>query len=311
MVDTGLDVVTGAFSYTGRFIAARLLASGRRVRTLTGHPHRSHPFGDRVEVRPYAFDEPRDLATSLEGAATLYNTYWVRFERGRTTFEDAVRNSRALFEAARRGGVQRIVHVSVTKASIDSPLPYFRGKALVEQVLAEAGAPYAIVRPSLVFGPGDILINNIAWLLRRLPVFAIPGTGAYRVRPVHAEDVARICVESAASDDGLVVDAVGPEVLAFAEMTRLIRDAVGSRARLVHLPPALMIALGRVIGLAVGDIPLTRGELEGLMAELITTDGPPTAATRFSTWVAEYGPELGTRYASELTRHFRARGHDS
>lgn len=303
--NTGLDVVTGAFSYTGRFIAGQLLASGRRVRTLTGHPNRPHPFGDRVEVRPYAFDEPANVARSLEGVATLFNTYWVRFERGRTTFESAVRNSRVLFEAAREAGARRIVHVSVTNPSIDSPLPYFRGKALVEQALAEAGVPYAIVRPSLVFGPGDILINNIAWLLRRLPVFAIPGSGAYRVRPVHVEDVAQICVESAASDAQLLVDAVGPEVLTYAEMTRLIRDAVGSRARLVHVPPALAVPAGRLIGLGLGDVLLTPGELAGLMAELITTDGPPTAATSFSTWVADYGPELGMRYASELERHFR------
>lgn len=304
MRDTGIDLVTGAFSYTGRSIAERLLRAGRQVRTLTGHPDRPCPFEREIQVAPYAFDDPDALARHIEGATDLYNTYWVRFSRGGTTFDRAVRNSRILFEAAVRAGIRRIVHVSVTNPSIDSPLPYFRGKAAVEQALAELGVPHAVVRPTVVFGREDILINNIAWLLRRLPVFAVPGDGAYRVRPVHVDDVARICVESASAHGHPIVDAVGPEVLTFEEMVRLIRDAVGSRSRLIHLPARLVPALTGAIGLAVRDVVLTRGELDGLMAELVTTEGPSTGRVAFSEWVAEHGSELGTRYASELARHF-------
>jgi nucleoside-diphosphate-sugar epimerase len=209
VADPLLDVVTGAFSYTGRHIAERLLAAGRSVRTLTNQPDPPNPFRESVETFPYAFDDLDELRRSLNGASTLYNTYWVRFERGAVAFQRAVENSSRLFEAARRAGVERIIHVSVTNPSLDSPLPYFRGKALVEEALVAAGVSHAVVRPTVVFGPGDILINNIAWLLRRFPVFAIPGSGRYRVRPVHVDDVARTCVEAAESDDDLIVDAVG------------------------------------------------------------------------------------------------------
>ena len=138
---TETDLVTGAFGYSGSRIAELLIDSGREVRTLTHHPDREHPLRASVQASPYRFDDATALARSLEGVTTLYNTYWVRFERGRTTFDEAVANSRALFRAARRARVARIVHVSIASPSIDSPLPYYRGKALVEQALAAAGVP--------------------------------------------------------------------------------------------------------------------------------------------------------------------------
>lgn len=300
-----LDVVTGAFGYTGRRITRRLLDAGRRVRTLTGHPRRRDPFAGRIEVAPYRFHDPDVLASSLEGASTLYNTYWVRFDHGRTTFGQAVENSRTLFEAAREAGVRRVVHVSITKPSEDSPLPYFRGKALVERALRESGLPHAIVRPTVVFGPGDVLVNNIAWLLRRSPVFAIPGDGSYRVRPVHVDDVARLCVEQGSVSADAVVDAIGPETLTFEEMIRTIRDAVGSRSLLVHVPRWVVPSLTRSLGLVLRDVLLTREELDGLMNEQVHVDGVATGRVAFSEWVRHHAGRLGRRYASELGRHFR------
>src|SRR3954452_17076842 len=93
---TKTDLVTGAFSYSGSRIAELLIESGREVRTLTHHAAREHPLRARVQGSSYRFDDPLALARSLEGIDTLYNTYWVRFERGRTTSGDAVANSRAL-----------------------------------------------------------------------------------------------------------------------------------------------------------------------------------------------------------------------
>jgi uncharacterized protein YbjT (DUF2867 family) len=307
VTDTGLDVVTGAFSYTGAAIANRLLAEGRRVRTLTGHPDRPSEIRGRVEVAPYAFDDPKAMTKSLEGATTLYNTYWVRFTRGDVSFGRAASNSLTLFRAAREAGVRRIVHLSVTKPSPDSPFPYFRGKALVERILAESGLPYAIVRPTVIFGPGDILVNNIAWLLRRFPVFAIPGAGTYRLRPVHADDVANLCLKTSQATANLIADAVGPETMTFEEMVSLIRDAVGSRSRLVHVPPTIARVAAGGIGLLVRDVLVTDHELGGLMGELACTDGPATGDIRFSEWIREEGRRLGLRYSSEIRRHFRAR----
>ena len=189
-----LDVVTGAFSFTGRHITEALLERGRRVRTLTRRPDPSHPLSSRVETAPLAFDD--SLVESLRGADTLYNTYWVRFERGQSTFARAVQNIGVLIDAALRAGVRRVVHVSVANPDERSPFPYFRGKARAEALVRESGLAYAIVRPTLVFGADDILVSNIAWILRRMPLFLVAGDGRYEVQPVSVDDTARICVEA-------------------------------------------------------------------------------------------------------------------
>lgn len=302
---SAIDLVTGAFSYSGSHIAQRLLDTGRRVRTLTSHPDRDHPLQGDVEALPYRFDDPAALARSLEGVSTLYNTYWVRFDHGRTTFANAVENSRMLFCAAQRAGVQRIVHVSITNPSIDSPLPYFRGKALVEYALAQTATPYAIVRPTWLFGgQRDVLLNNIAWILRRLPVFALPGTGAYPVQPVHVDDLARICVEAAGHAGDVVVDAAGPERMPFADLVALVRSAMGNHGPVIPLPHVLMTAAARALGLLVGDVVLTRDEITGLTEGLLVSDEPPRGEIRLSQWLAQHSTELGSTYANELHRHF-------
>jgi nucleoside-diphosphate-sugar epimerase len=300
------DVVTGAFSYSGSRIAELLIDSGRGVGTLTHHPDREHPLRARVQALPYRFEDPVALARSLEGTTTLYNTYWVRFERGRTTFANAVANSRALFEAARRAGVARIVHLSIANPSIDSPLPYYRGKALVEQALAESGVPYAIVRPTFLFGGGrDILANNIAWILRRMPLFVVPGDGRYLVQPIHVDDLARICLQASHGRSGVIMDAAGPDTMSFEELVRAIRDAVGRRTPVLHAPPGAMAALARALGLAVRDVVLTADEIRGLTAGLLVSHQPALGHISFIEWLKEEGPALGRAYANELGRHFR------
>jgi uncharacterized protein YbjT (DUF2867 family) len=301
--DTGLDAVTGAFSYSGRAIADALIDSGRRVRTVTAHPGRA-PEGSAIEIRPLDFEDPLGLVESLEGATTLYNTYWVRFAHQRVDHELAVANSRTLFHAARRAGVRRIVHVSITHPSVDSPMPYFRGKALVERALAETDLSYAVVRPAVLFGGDGVLINNIAWLLRHLPVFAVGGRGDYRVRAIHVDDLARLCVAKGAEDHDSVTDAVGPERPTFLELVTLIRDVVGSRARVIRVPGATVPLMGRLVGLALHDVLLTGDEYRAMAAGLADTDGPATGPTALSHWVADHAADLGRRYANELDRHF-------
>ena len=305
MTTPELNVVTGAFSYTGKYIARRLLAMGKAVTTLTGHPDREDPFDGRVRALPYDFERPAALAESLRGATTVYNTYWVRFPHGQASFDKAVDNTKVLIEAAREAGVGRIVHISVTNASEHSPLPYFRGKGLVESAVMSSGLAYAIVRPTLVFGTEDVLINNIAWLLRRFPLFAVPGSGDYRMQPVFAEDVAEIAVNAAHRDENTVLDAAGPDTYTFDELVRLVVDKVGSRARIVHLSPTLAFFLSRLIGYVVNDVVLTRGEVDGLMANLLVSDAAPTGQTRLSDWLRQNAGSVGTRYASELKRHYR------
>lgn len=303
--DTGLDLVTGAFSYSGSHIAQNLLGSGRAVRTLTFHPGRRHPLARRVQTHQYCFDDPVALARKLEGVTTLYNTYWVRFDHGATTFANAIANSRTLFHAARRAGVARIVHLSIANPSIDSTLPYYRGKALVERALAEIEVPYSVVRPTWIFGGDrDILANNIAWILRRMPIFALPGSGRYPVQPVHIEDLARICEQAAHAQGDVIIDAAGPETMSFAELVQTIRGAVDTHAPILHLPPRAMAAASRALGALVRDVVLTPDEIKGLTSGLLASHQPPLGVIAFTEWLTEHSRTIGRTYANELERHF-------
>lgn len=301
---TNIHAVTGAFGYSGRHITDLLLSQGKRVRSLTGHPDRPDPFGGRVEVRRFEFDEPARLRDALSGVQVLYNTYWVRFAHGGTDHNLAVERSRRLFRAAAEAGVERIVHVSITNPSLDSPLPYFKGKAEVEQALAATCHSHAVLRPAVFFGGRDVLINNIAFLLRRLPVFGV-APGGYGLQPIHVEDMARLAVEQGESRTTVTIDAVGPEVLGFDELVHLVRRAIGSRALVTPVPPWLLLLASRLLGRIVGDVVLTADEVAGLTTNLLVSKAPPTAPSRFTDWLGRHADELGRAWANELAGHFR------
>ena len=302
-----MNAVTGVFSYTGSHIARRLLADGESVRTLSREPDPGHPLAGQVEFARLQFADRAELATALEGVGTLYNTYWIRFPRGDSTWEGVVANTRVLLDVAREAGVRRVVHVSVTNATADSPLPYYRHKAITEQAVRECGLTYAIVRPTLVFAPGDILLNNIAWSLRRFPLFLVPGDGRYRVQPVAAEDVAGICVDAArdSSDEAIERDAAGPDVYSYERVVRLIRAATGARSRIVHAPPRLTVAAGAIVGRLKRDALITERELAGLMEEALVSHEPPRGTRSFESWLAASAATLGRDYASEYARNWR------
>jgi NADH dehydrogenase len=303
-------VVTGVFSYTGGVIARQLLDRGDEVVSLSRRPAPAgHPLAGAVAREPLQFDDPQLLARALEGADLLFNTYWIRFPRHGADFGSAVANSRALFEAAGRAGVGRIVHLSVTNAAGDSPYAYFRGKAEVEAALAEATPEHAVIRPSLVFGGREeILVNNMAWLLRKLPVYAVPGNGRYRVQPVFVGDVAALAVAAADASGPSLQDAVGPETYTFDEFLGALARALHTRSRLVHLPPGLVTALGRGIGPLVRDVLITPEELGALTSELLVSHRTATCHTRFSEWLPGAAPWLGRRYANELRRNWAETG---
>jgi uncharacterized protein YbjT (DUF2867 family) len=304
MAERQLDVVTGAFSYSGAAISAELISRGHRVRTLTGHPGRA-PAGTEIDIRPLDFADEAGLTRSLQGAHTLYNTYWVRFSRGQVTHDLAVRNSRVLFAAAAQVGVRRIVHVSITHASLTSPDSYFHGKAEVELALAESGLPHAIARPAVLFGGSGVLLNNIAWLLRRSPVFAIGGRGDYRLRPIHIDDLAQLCADLGERDDTVTVDAVGPQSVTFAELVAAIKAAVASRAVIVRVPGALIPPLAAGLNLALRDTLLTAGEYRAMAAGMADSGAAATGSVVLTDWINEHRHELGRHYANELDLHFR------
>jgi uncharacterized protein YbjT (DUF2867 family) len=299
-----LDVVTGAFGYTGRYIAQSLLEIGRRVRTLTDHPKAPDPLAGRVEVAPFNFGRPTNLIKSLEGVDTFYNTYWIRFPHDGLTFDSAVANSKALINAARSAGVRRFVHISITNASPESPLPYFRGKGLVERALADSGLSYVILRPTVIFGAEDILINNIAWLVRRSPIFAVSGRGDYPIQPIFVEDLAKCAVELAASEGNPALDAGGPETFTFNQLVRTVAKATGNRVVIIHLPDAMLMLCAAAIGKMRHDVLLTRDELRGLAAGLLVAKDPPLGTTPLSLWLSHHSTHVGADYRSEMARRY-------
>jgi NADH dehydrogenase len=303
-----IHAVTGAFGYSGRYIASRLLDEGQEVITLTGSVQRSSQLADRVNAFPLDFSKPGDLAKALEGVTTLYNTYWVRFNHRLFNHSDAVANSKTLFEAATRAGVDRVVHVSITNPSMDSPLSYFQGKAEVEIALKNSGLSYAILRPAVLFGKEDILINNIAWALRRLPVFGLFGHGSYRLCPIYVEDLAAAAVEYGQTRECVVVDAVGPETFRYRGLVELVARIIGANRPVLGLPGWLAWVAGNLIGKIHGDVMITMDEVRGLTSGLLYVDSKPLGSTCLSDWVRAHRNTLGRRYTSEMARRRDRRG---
>jgi NADH dehydrogenase len=304
-MENEICVVTGAFGFTGSHIAARLLAAGKSIRTLTSHVNRLQGAGP-IRTFGYNFDKPDELVQCLRGAGTLYNTYWVRMEHGSTTFDDAVTNSIKLIWAAGEAGVARIVHISASNASPDAPEPYYRGKAAVEQALERSHIPHAIIRPTIVFGLGDILFNNIAWNLRHFPIFPVFGDGQYKIQPVAVQDVADLAVEAGSQQFNMTMDAAGPEIFTFNELLESIKQAIGSKTKLVHVPPAVAMTMSKAIGLALRDVVLTSDEARSLMANMLISHQTPTGKIPFTQWLTENRNTIGASYSSELKRHWAA-----
>ena len=296
--------VTGAFSYSGKYITKRLLERGEEVFTLTNHPNRPDPFGGKVKAFPLDFGNKEELVQNLRGMDVLVNTYWVRFDKGNNTQPRAVENTKILVDAAAKAGVKRIVHISITNPSAESHLPYFWGKAANDKAVVESGMSYAILRPTVLFGKEDILINNIAWLLRRLPLFGLPGDGSYKLSPVYVDDLAKLAVEAVYSKDNYVWDAVGPEEFTFKEMVELIGRSVGVKRLLVSFHPRLALFAAQFMSLFVNDVMLTPEEVDGLMANLLISRETPRCKTSLKDWLLEHRAGVGRQYASELARHF-------
>jgi NADH dehydrogenase len=297
-----LHVVTGAFGYSGKYIMRGLLAGGREVATLTNSPNRPNQFAGRIRVAPLAFDDPAALLAGLASARVLYNTYWVRFNHRDFTHEQAVRNTKALFAAAKQAGVERIVHVSITNPSAESKLPYFSGKARLEAALRETGIPHSILRPAVLFGGEDILINNIAWSLRRLPMFGVFGDGKYGLRPIHVEDFAALAIAEGQAEGCRTLDAVGPEAFTFRELVETLGKIIGRPRPILSMPPLLGLWVARLIGFFMRDVLLTKEEIAGLMAGLLESNAPATGTIRLSEWAKQNKDRLGRRYESEMRR---------
>ena len=294
--------VTGAFGFTGKYITKRLLIAGIQVRTLTDSPGRKSDVTNYIEIFPYNFNHPEKLAESLRGVSVLYNTYWVRFNYKTFKHSVAVDNTLKLFEAAHKAGVKRIVHTSITNPSKNSPLEYFSGKAVLEEALMKSGMSYTILRPAVIFGKEDILINNIAWAVRKLPVFGVFGDGQYKLQPIFVDDFAQLAIEQSRSTDNRIIDAIGPETFTYKELVRTICKILDKNRPIISVPDTVGYFAGLIIGKVVGDVFITREEIKGLKSNLLCTHAPPAGKTKLTDWLRENKDTVGKKYASEIAR---------
>jgi len=298
-----IQAVTGAFGYTGKYITQRLLNKNITVKTLTNSVNRKNDFGDKVMVSPFFFNEPDKLVKALEGVSVLYNTYWVRFNHRTFQHSEAVQNTLKLFEAAKKAGVKRIVHTSILKPDKNSKLEYYAGKGILEEALINSGISYAILRPGVIFGDEDILINNIAWMIRKFPVFGMFGDGKYKLQPIFVEDFADLAVEQGSKSENIIIDATGPEIFTYKEIVKAISKIIlGKERKVFSMPDELGYWVSKIVGTIKGDKLVTREEIKGLKADLLYSDAPAAGKTKLTDWVALHKNTIGMVYANELKR---------
>lgn len=296
------QIVTGAFGYSGGYIAKRLIEQGKIVKTLTNSPKRKHSLNNSVEALPLCFNDKSRLVTSLKGCDVLFNTYWVRFNHKRFVHSEAVENTLILFECAKIAKVRKIIHISITNPDKNSDLEYFSGKAILEDALVQSGMSYSILRPTVLFGKEDILINNIAWCLRKLPVFGIFGDGNYKLQPIYVDDLAELAVAKSEEKGNSILDAIGPETFTFRELVEIMNRELGLHKKIIPVSPITGFLASKLLGLITKDELVTWPEIEGLMRNLLFTNSKPTGKTHFTQWVKENAPNLGRRYANEVKR---------
>lgn len=279
-----------------------LLKAGHNIRTLTNSPDREHDFGDSVEVHAFNFDDIDKLTDSLRGAEVFYNTYWVRFNHSDFKHSIAVENTLKLFEAAKNAGVKRVVHTSILNPDENSPLEYYSGKGRLERALKESGLSYAILRPTVLFGPEDILLNNIAWTIRKFPFFPMFGNGKYKIQPIHVQDFANLMLKYGQTTDNIEIDATGPETFTYKELAKAVGEAIGVKTRCLGVPAFIGLIGAWITGKFVGDVVVTREEIKGLMDGLLYADSPAQGEIVLTEWAKENADTLGVKYHSELAR---------
>ena len=301
-----LHAVTGAFGFTGKYITKALLDKGYDVCTLTNSPGRPNPFNNKIATRPLDFNDYNELVKSLKGVSVLYNTYWIRFNysKGKLLFQhaQAAKNTVRLFEAAKEASVKHIVHISIANAAEDSPYEYYMWKAKLEKSLSELGVSYTIIRPAVIFGKEDILVNNLAWSLRKMPVFAVFGNGKYKMQPVFVEDLAKLAVESGQSTESKIIDAAGPELYTYLELIIMLCGVLHKKRIIIKLPSPLVYYASKIIDLFTGDILLTKDEMNMVRDNLMYSKNPPLCKTKLSEWCTQNLSTLGIHYASEIAR---------
>lgn len=295
-------VVTGAFGYSGKYIADRLIKKGYQVVTLTNSPFRNQQKSEKILIHPYDFEHPKNMELAFNGVKVLFNTYWIRMESSNITFTQVVQNTKKLIEVACNAGVTQIIHISVSNPSLQSRSKYYRSKAEVEEIIKSSGLQYTILRPAFLFGNEDILINNIAWMLRKLPAYPIFGNGTYKVRPIHVEDLADLAVEQINQNGNKIINAGGQVTYQYRDFITAIENAICINRPLIPVPIGIGYYGSVLLGLMLKDVITTREELDALVSGNLNVDGPAIGNINLNEWLKENSSTLGKHYRSERKR---------
>jgi NADH dehydrogenase len=181
-------------------------------------------------------------------------------------------------------------------------LPYFRGKVELESTLRGLGVSYCILRPTVLFGKEDVLINNIAWSLRQLPVIGVFGSGDYKLQPIYVDDLAQSAAQKVEGGSDEVLEAIGPETFTYRELVTRVGSAIGVKRPIISVSPGLGYWGCRLVGLFVGDMVITREEIRGLMEGRLYVDARPLGTTKLTDWIDRHRDTLGRHYTSEMAR---------
>lgn len=255
---------------------ARLVERGEEVRRLVRPGPNSRPSGlPAVHFVTGDVTDPDSLKAACKGVDMVVHTVAIIREKGPATFQSVnVQGTQNVVEAAAQAGVRKIVHLSAIGVDPEPKFPYLRSKWQGEEAVINSGLRHVILRPSLVFGPGDEFINALAATIRVGPVVPFIGSGKARFQPIHVDDVAR-CVDRVLVDssyNGETIEIGGPDILSYREITDMIIRAFGNWKVKVRVPMGLMRSALPFLRLASRHPPITKVQLDMLSLDNVTAE---------------------------------------
>lgn len=272
----------GGTGFLGRAIAGRLAGQGTRLRIAVRRPELANDLvaayqPGQVEALRGDVREAESVAQAIEGASAVVNAVGLYLEQGGATFEAVhIRGAQQVARQAARLGVPRLVHVSGIGAAEDSPSSYVQARARGDAVAQAAFPEATILRPSVLFGPGDAFFTSLAAIARMTPVLPLFGTGRTRLQPVYVGDVAAAVSASIERPDavGKVFELGGPDVFTYRALLQLTLDHIGRRRLLLPVPFLIWDLLAACAGLLPRP-PLTRAQVVLMKADNTVGRGVP------------------------------------
>lgn len=234
--------VTGGTGLVGSHVARELLALGGVVVLVSRHPALSLRSDPRIISVAASIDDDNALRDAFDGCDAVIHCAGINRELGTQTYKRVhVDGTRAVVRAAQRAGVRHVSLVSFLRARPACGSAYHESKWAAEEIVRGAGLSYTIVKPGVIFGRGDHMLDHLSRAFHTFPIFGLVGfSSKRRLRPVAVEDVARI-LAVAATDHRLedrTVPVLGPEELTLAAAVRRVAAVTDCHPLFVPLPVA-------------------------------------------------------------------------